>query len=137
MKVLKKILILLMFSVSLQADYWEDYNLFAKYMGYETDYYKAIALAKKEKKDLLFIMVNEGCPFCHRLIDKLLTKDGIREYIDKTYVKLIINSDKNKDFPKKLHRPFAPVTYIIEPESEQVVDEVDGWMEEEAYLWHL
>ncbi|MBA1437393.1 MAG: thioredoxin family protein [Epsilonproteobacteria bacterium] len=138
MKLYKRILpLLLLLATSLQAYYWDDYDLFAKYMGYERDYNKAVAIAKKENKDLLIIMVSEGCPFCHRLVDKMLTKDGIRDYINKKYIKLLINRDTDKNFPKKLLRPFSPVTYIIDAPSEQIIDEMDGWMEEETYLWHL
>ncbi|QOP41190.1 thioredoxin fold domain-containing protein [Sulfurimonas marina] len=133
----KKLLLLPLLTISLYANYWDDYNLFAKYMGYERDYNKAITIAKKEKKDLLVILVSDGCPFCHRLVDTILTKKEIREYINKKYIKLIINKDTDKNYPKKLVRPFEPVTYIIDAPSGQIIDEIDGWQEEESYLWHL
>jgi thioredoxin-related protein len=137
MNLYKKLLLLPLLTISLYANYWDDYNLFAKYMGYETDYNKAINIAKKEHKDLLIVLVSDGCPYCHRLVDIILTKKEIREYINKKYIKLIINKDTNKNYPKKLSRPFEPVTYIIDPSSGQIIDEIDGWQEEESYLWHL
>jgi len=106
-------------------------------MGYERDYNKAIAIAKQKKKDLFVIEVSEGCPFCHHLVDTILTKDSVRDYINKKYVKLLINHDKDKNIPKNLLRPFSPVTFIIDAQSGQIIDEVDGWMEEENYLWHI
>lgn len=137
MNLYKKLLLLPLLTISLYANYWDDYNLFAKYMGYETNYNKAINIAKKEHKDLLVVLVSDGCPFCHHLVDTILTKKDIREYINKKYIKLIINKDTNKNYPKKLSRPFEPVTYIIDPSSGQIIDEIDGWQEEESYLWHL
>ena len=137
MKYCKQLLFLLLMVVTLQAYQWDDYDEFAHYVGYERDYNKAIEIAKKEKKDLYVIEVSEGCPFCHRLVNEILIKKGVREYIEKKYVKLLINRDLDKNFPKNLRRPFTPVTYIIDAQSGQIIDEIDGWMEEENYLWHL
>ena len=97
---------------------------------------KALAKAKKEHKPLFMVVVTNGCPFCEKLMDRILTKDYVREYIGKKYVTLIMNKERQK-VPKKYLRPFEPVTYIIDPESEQIIDEIDGYMEEEHYLWHL
>lgn len=137
MKSFKIIAFLVLFISSLQAYQWDDYDEFAQYVGYERDYHKAIEIAKKEKKDLYVIEVSEGCPFCHRLVNEILIKKGVREYIEKKYVKLLINRDLDKNFPKNLRRPFTPVTYIIDAQTGQIIDEIDGWMEEENYLWHL
>ena len=138
MKIYKSLLLSIVLMVSsLQAFTWDDYNQFAEYMGYERDYDKAIAIAQKEKKDLFVIEVSEGCPFCHRLVDTILIKDSVRDYINKRYVKLLINRDKDKNIPKTLVRPFSPVTFIIDAQTGQIIDEIDGWMEEENYLWHL
>lgn len=137
MNLYKKLLLLPLLSITLYANYWDDYNLFAEYMGYKRDYNKAINIAKKEHKDLLVIFVSDGCPFCHRLVDTILTKKDIRDYINKKYIKVLINRDTDKNIPKKLIRPFSPVTYIIDAPSGQIIDEIDGWQEEESYLWHL
>ena len=134
---MRSLVLLLTLFASLHARFWDDYNQFAKYMHYERNYDQALTLAKKEHKDLFVILVSDGCPFCHRLIDTILTKDGVRDYIDKKYVKLLINRDADKNYPKKLYRPFTPVTYIIDAQTEQIMDEIDGWMDEEHYLWHF
>jgi len=138
MKTYKRLLLLILLMVSsLQAFTWDDYDQFAEYMGYEREYDKAIAMAKKENKDLFVVEVSEGCPFCHRLVDTILIKDSVRDYINKKYVKLLINQDTDKNVPKNLKRPFSPVTFIIDAQSGQIIDEIDGWMEEDNYLWHL
>jgi len=138
MKIYKGLILSIVLIVSsLQAFTWDSYEQFSSAMGYEREYDKAISIAKKENKDLFIIEVSEGCPFCHRLVDTILTKDSIREYINKKYVKLLINRDTDKNVPKTLLRPFSPVTFIIDAKSGQIIDEVDGWMEEDNYLWHL
>ncbi len=133
---LRSIIMILACSFALHAAFWDDYKIFAKYMHYETDYYKALSKAKKVNKPLFMVVVTSGCPFCEKLMDRILTKDYVREYIGKKYVTLIMNKEEQK-VPKKYLRPFEPVTYIIDPQSEQIIDELDGYMEEEHYLWHL
>ena len=133
---LRNIMIILLCTLSLQAAFWDDYKMFAKYMHYETDYNKALAKAKKLHKPLFMVVVTDGCPFCEKLMDRILTKDYVRKYISKKYVTLIMNKEEQK-VPKKYIRPFEPVTYIIDPDSEQIIDELDGYMEERYYLWHL
>ena len=125
------------FVLPLHAFEWDDYDQFAQYLGYERDYNKALHIAKEQNKDLFVIEVSDGCPFCHKLINKILTKKGVREYINKNYVKLLINRDQDKNFPAHLRRPFVPVTYIIDAQTQQIIDEIDGWMEEDNYLWHF
>ena len=134
--IMRKIVLILLCAFSLQAYFWDDYKMFAKYMHYETDYDKALLRAKKENKPLFMVVVTNGCPFCEKLMDRILTKDYVRKYIAKKYVTLIMNKEQQK-VPKKYLRPFEPVTYIIDPQSEQIIDEIDGYMEEEHYLWHL
>ncbi len=120
----------------LYCSFWDDSKTFARYMHYETNYQKALAKAKREQKLLFVVVVTDGCPFCEKLMDRILTKDYVREYIDNKYVKLILNKERQK-VPKELYRPFEPVTYIIDPQTREIIDEIDGYMEEEHYLWHL
>jgi len=136
MMIARLLLTLLFSTLSLQAYFWDDYKVFAKYMHYETNYDKALQKAKNEHKPLFMVVVTNGCPFCEKLMDRILTKDYVREYIGKKYVTLIMNKEQQK-VPTKYLRLFEPVTYIIDPDSEQIIDEIDGYMQEEYYLWHL
>ena len=133
---MKKLFLLFAISVSLHAYFWDDYKVFAKYMGYETNYEKALAKAKKAHKPLFMVVITDGCPFCEKLMDNILTKDYVREYIAKKYITLIMNKEEQK-VPQKFIRPFQPVTYIVDPKTQRIIDEIDGYMEEEHYLWHL
>ena len=135
---MKKILLLSSLClISVQAFQWDSYDQFAEYMHYEREYNKAIKMAQKNHKNLFVIEVSESCPFCHKLINEVLVKRSVREYIEKKYIKLIINRDTDANFPKYLERSFTPVTYIIDFSTGYIIDEIDGWMEEDSYLWHL
>lgn len=110
--------------------------MFAKYMHYETSYEKALQRAKKEQKPLFLVVVSDKCPFCKKLMDKTLTNKYVRAYITKKYVKLIMNKEEQR-VPKRYIRPFEPVSYIIDPKSNKIINEIDGYMDDEYYLWHL
>ena len=133
---MKKLLLLLTVSLSLQGYFWDDYKMFAKYMHYETSYEKALQRAKKEQKPLFLVVVSDKCPFCKKLMDKTLTNKYVRAYITKKYVKLIMNKEEQR-VPKRYIRPFEPVSYIIDPKSNKIINEIDGYMDDEYYLWHL
>ena len=73
----KILLIVLLFSSFLFS------SDFAKTYKYETDYKKALAKAKNEKKDIVFVLISDYCPWCDRLKEEVLN-DSIIELINKT-----------------------------------------------------
>jgi len=127
--------VFLFFSV-LQAQFFEDYKDFAKLMKYETSYERARETAIKEKKLLFVLFVKDGCPFCSKLEDNILTDKDVRKYIKKHYVALIINQNDGK-YPKFLDSYIAPVSYVIDPKSQKVLRKIVGYMEVDQYLWQF
>jgi len=134
----KKLLVLLMFgTIPLFANLFSDYRSFAQFMGYETEYETALKKARKSGKKLLVVYVKEGCPFCQKMEDELLTEQYVRRYIKKHFVPLILNRDLSKYIPKNLKAPFAPITYVIDPKTQKVEKRIMGYMESEQYLWQF
>ena len=86
---------------------------FAKSMDYETDFRDAVVKAKKLKKDILFVMVTNYCPWCRKLEKMTLNEKEVNKLIQKNYVPLILNREK-KEFPKELYKPIVPVTYVLD-----------------------
>ena len=78
-------------TLSLEANFFEDYKDFARLMRYETNYEKARTKAIKERKMLFVLYVKEGCPFCTKLEEEVLTDKDVRNYVKKHYVPLIVN----------------------------------------------
>ncbi|HIC44488.1 MAG TPA: thioredoxin family protein, partial [Sulfurimonas sp.] len=56
-----KYVLLVLLALSLNAS---DIEHFAKQMKYETDYQVAIEKAKESKKQVMFVMVTNYCPWC-------------------------------------------------------------------------
>ncbi len=130
------LLFFLLFYQVASANIFEDYKDFARLMKYELDYDKARKRAIEEKKQLFVLYVKEGCPFCTKLEEEVLTDRYVREFIKKNYVALIVN-EYHKNFPDYLLSSIAPVSYIIDPKTERIVKKFVGYMEVDQYLWQF
>ncbi len=103
-----------------------DHTIFAKEFGYEVDYVKAIQKAKKENKQLMFVMVANFCPWCLKFEKKVLSNTQLNEQIHKKYVPLILNREEKK-FPVKFDSPMIPTVYFVDPKSEEIVNKSVGY----------
>jgi glutaredoxin len=93
------------------------------------DFYTAFQKAKSENKQLIMILKTQTCPYCHKLA-KELNQKFVNETLSKDYN--IVFVDRNDDkFPKELYNRFVPVSYFINPKTnevtEQIVGYADGW----------
>jgi hypothetical protein len=103
-----------------------DYKTFAKDLGYETNYNTALQRAKKEKKDIMFVMVANFCPWCVKLEKQILAKRKYNDMIQKKYVPLIINREVG-GFPQTFQTPLVPTVYFVDYKDESIKDKVIGF----------
>lgn len=88
----------------------------AKELGYYSDYNTALAVAKKENKSVMLVVVTSYCPWCRKFERKTLGSSSIAPLIKSTYVPVIV--DRNKDaaaFPKRFQTPRIPTVFFIDP----------------------
>lgn len=103
-----------------------NYKDFAKDLGYETDYKNAIQRAKKEEKNIMFVMVANFCPWCVKFEKYILSKNSYNKKIQKKYIPLIINREEN-NFPKQFQTPLVPAIYFINYKDETIENKVVGY----------
>lgn len=127
---MKKLLIIMMLNLVLFAD---GYKEFAKEMAYETDYQVALERAKKEKKNLMVLMITNYCPWCSKFEKKTLTNKNIDNKIKSNYISLVINRQEG-NFPKYLYSPVVPVTFFIEPNKEEIIHQSIGFSNKIDFL---
>ncbi|MDY0122768.1 thioredoxin family protein [Sulfurimonas sp.] len=111
----------------------QSYKEFAKEMGYETNYQKALKKAKDENKELLVVMITNNCPWCIRFEKTTLSDKTIDELIKRSYIPLILNKNDG-GFPPYLNTPIVPTTYIIDPKDEKSDYERMGFMGKAEFL---
>ncbi len=120
MKVLAVILVL---GLSL---FGNDYKKFAEDMDYSLDYDKALELAKKEKKELMLVMVANFCPWCIKLEKKVLKKEDINTKVHKKYIPVILNREEGK-YPDIFKTEMIPTVYFVDHNSAKIRTKVVGY----------
>lgn len=107
---------------------------FATKMVYETDYQKALAKAKKEKKQVMLFMTTNFCPWCRKMESRILSKADIDAKMKKKLVPLMLNFSEGK-FPDKFKKnALTPTLYIINPNNEEVLEAFIGYSSREEFL---
>jgi len=106
---------------------------FAKKYGYETNYEEALKKAKAQKKDIMFVMVANFCPWCKKFEKKVLTKKKVDNKIQEKYIPLILNREEKK-FPKELDAALIPTMYFISYKNETVTNKVVGYNNRQDFL---
>ena len=109
---------------------------FAQEMGYETNYKNALAKAKKENKNVLFVLVANYCPWCRKFEERVLMKKDVNELIHKKYVPLILNREKG-EFPKEFAKDMTPIVHFIDAKTEKSYHNVVGYNNREEFLYLL
>jgi len=104
----------------------KSYIEFAEKMDYEINYETALKKAKEEKKDIMFLVVANFCPWCQKLEKIVLSKDKYNKPIHNKYIPLILNRDEGK-FPKKFETPFIPTVYFVDYKTGDIKKKVIGY----------
>lgn len=130
---MKKLLILVLFSTLLFS---KSYKEFAKETGYETNYKTAIEKAKEEKKDLMFVLITNYCPWCKKFEQRTLSRSDINEKVHKKFVPLILNREE-KNFPKQFDSPRIPVVYFVSYKDEKIEKTTVGFKDQKEFSEYL
>ncbi|MBU0631190.1 thioredoxin family protein [bacterium] len=131
---MRKLFVLMLFLGTLASA--QSYKEFAVMRGYETDYKTAIAKAKMEKKDLLFVMVANYCPWCKKLEKRKLAKEQMNDLIHKKFIPLILNREEH-NFPKQYESAVIPMIYTVNYEDEKIKEKSMGFTEISEFLKKL
>lgn len=108
---------------------------FAIEMGYETNYHQALAKAKKEKKNLLFVLGANYCPWCRKFEQRVLLKKEVNQAIHQKYIPLILNREEG-NFPEQYKNSMTPVVHFIDYQTGKSYHHVVGYNNREEFL-HL
>jgi thioredoxin-related protein len=106
----------------------------AQELGYHSDYQKALALAKKEQKPLMLVVVTSYCPWCRKFEQKTLASETIASTVKSKFVAVIV--DRNKDaatFPKAFQTPRIPTVFFIDPKDGTEFWETIGYVKKSEF----
>ncbi len=109
---------------------------FAEAMHYETNYEAALKRAKKEKKNIMLVLVSNYCPWCRKFEARVLVKKEVDDLVQKHFVPLIINKEK-EPFPKRFDKGFTPIVHFINYKTEQRYEGIVGYNSKDEFLYIL
>ena len=99
----------------------------AQELGYHSDYQKALALAKKEQKPLMLVVVTSYCPWCR-------SSETIASTVKSKFVAVIVDRNKDADtFPKEFQTPRIPTVFFIDPKDETEFWETIGYIKKSEF----
>ncbi len=100
-------------------------------LDYNDNYKTALAKAKKENKALMLVVVQDPCPYCGKLVENTLSDPEVEKALE-GYVGLIL--DKKGEMPSQFHTSMVPMTFFINPKTEEAVWESLGYAKKARFL---
>jgi len=108
----------------------------AQSLGYETDFAKAVSLAKKQHKKVMLVLVANYCPWCRKFEELVLRKTDVNALVHEKFVPVILNKEKDA-FPAELNISFTPVVHFVDPDTLKSYHTVAGYNSREEFLHWL
>jgi thioredoxin-related protein len=109
---------------------------FASEMKYETNFDNAMKRAKKEQKNVMLVLVSNFCPWCRKFEQRVLLKEDVNAIIQKNYIPLIINREKDP-FPKEFDTGFTPIVHFIDHKTQKSYKNVVGYNNKDEFTYIL
>jgi thioredoxin-related protein len=92
--------------------------MYAKSLPFLDNYDEAMKVAKKEKKDVMLVVVSTTCPWCRRYKQKTLTNSSVQKAILDNYIVLMLNKDID-EMRDDLRARLVPTTFFLDSSGEE------------------
>lgn len=109
---------------------------FASEMKYETNFDEAVKKSKKLQKNIMLVLVSNYCPWCRKFEQRVLLKENVNAIIQKNYIPLILNREKDP-FPKDFDSSFTPVVHFIDYKTNKSYKNVVGYNNKDEFTYLL
>jgi len=113
-----------------------DEHNFASEMKYETNYEEAVKKSKKLHKNIMLVLVSNYCPWCRKFEQRVLLKNEVNDLIQKNYIPLILNREKDP-FPKEFDTGFTPIVHFIDYKTQKSYKNVIGYNNKDEFTYLL
>ena len=109
---------------------------FASEMKYETNFDEAVKKSKKLRKNIMLVLVSNYCPWCRKFEQRVLLKEDVNAIIQKNYIPLILNREKDP-FPKEFDTGFTPIVHFIDHKTQKSYKSVVGYNNKDEFTYIL
>ena len=98
----------------------------------QTDLYKALKQAKKEKKEMvLLLVVKDGCEWCEKMVHETMQNRDIKDALSDTIIVII---DNKSDLAKKYKTTLTPSIFFIDAKTGKSVYTQVGYEKSGSFL---
>lgn len=125
---MKMFIVFLSLTYSLLAAIAEDA---AFILGFHEDYPTALAQAKRENRTLMLVILQDPCPYCDAMVEKTLSDPKVTKAA-KDFICVIV--DKHSPLPSSFVTTATPMTFFIDPKTEEGIWESMGYVSVEQFL---
>lgn len=99
--------------------------------------YEAQKQALQEAKLMVFFVVSDTCPHCHKLMNDVYGNQTLLGYLDENFVVAVANLNAGGLIPKTLvFNQVTPTTYILTPTGTVIGQPIEGAIDSN-YLFEL
>lgn len=99
--------------------------------------YEAQKQALQEAKLMVFFVVSDTCPHCHKLMNDIYGNQTLLGYLDENFVVAVANLNAGGLIPKNLvFNQVTPTTYILTPMGTVIGQPIEGAIDSN-YLFEL
>lgn len=109
---------------------------FASEMKYETNFDEAVKKSKKLQKNIMLVLVSNYCPWCRKFEQRVLLKEEVNAIIQKNYIPLILNREKDP-FPEEFDTGFTPIVHFIDHKTQKSYKSVIGYNNKDEFTYIL
>lgn len=111
-------------------------SLFATPLQSVGNYNEGLRIAKAQNKPLLLFFHTQYCGWCTKMKKTTLKDPKVIEHITKNYIFVSLDRDKDS-FPEHLMPRFVPTTYIVDSKTNQEIDAIIGYKNNNDFLYAL
>ncbi len=100
------------------------------------DIFAAHKLAQAQNKPMLLVFGADWCGYCKKLEQQTLTNPQLVEYINKTYIAVHLDADKDEKVTEILEVKGLPCTIILSPDAD-LLGRIEGFHQPSAFYQKL
>ncbi len=103
-------------------------------------YQEALELGVKEKKHVILFAHSPFCPWCRKMEQDTLSNEGVIKLLNEKYIFLAVDLSlqmETEDIPSRFLPQGTPVTFVIDPETEEGLFTMRGYKSAKSFMWRL
>ena len=123
-----KYLILILFCVSLKAEY----------ISWQSNYDEAHQEALKENKMLMVLLIEDECADCHKILRTTFKDKEYIKRINELFVTVLVTKGQKGSYPiEMLYTMTYPSVFFLNSKELFVCENIFGYINPEAFQMHL